>query len=195
MSDGRKNDDQRLPWLNGVNDEDEGAEDGKNDSRRRSPNEHPTDRAATAVVLVLAAVWAYFSVPVLRFTNPDWLQVFGFMLGFGVVGWLLSGRIGQGPRWQVMMVLLAAIALFGLNRFMANASASSENNSARCAAIQRDMLSSHPRRSDGPNLFQALSCKPQGDQNVSFPKQRSSADQPQAKKLAISNSWSANRNL
>ncbi len=39
-------------------------------------------------------------------------------------------------------------------------------NEMRCLAIQRDMLSAQPRRSDGPDLFQALGCKPQGEGSV-----------------------------
>lgn len=39
-------------------------------------------------------------------------------------------------------------------------------NDKRCLAIQRDMLSSMPLRSDGPDLFQALGCRPQGEGSV-----------------------------
>lgn len=39
-------------------------------------------------------------------------------------------------------------------------------NDKRCLAIQRDMLSSMPMRSDGPDLFQALGCRPQGEGSV-----------------------------
>ncbi len=39
-------------------------------------------------------------------------------------------------------------------------------NNKRCLAIQRDMLSSLPLRSDDPELFQALGCRPQGGGSV-----------------------------
>lgn len=39
-------------------------------------------------------------------------------------------------------------------------------NDKRCLAIQRDMLSARPRRSDSPDLFQALGCRPQGEGSV-----------------------------
>lgn len=42
-------------------------------------------------------------------------------------------------------------------------------NDARCADIQRDMLAAEPKRADGPALFQALGCSPQGEQSVAFP--------------------------
>ncbi|MDF2493268.1 hypothetical protein [Sphingomonas sp.] len=35
-------------------------------------------------------------------------------------------------------------------------------NDVRCLAIQRDMLSAHPRIAAGPDKFQALGCRPQG---------------------------------
>ncbi len=43
-------------------------------------------------------------------------------------------------------------------------------NTARCRIIQDDMLTATPRRTDGPDLFQALGCQPQGDGTVAFPK-------------------------
>lgn len=33
-------------------------------------------------------------------------------------------------------------------------------NNARCASIQRDMLSAHPKRADSLRLFEVLDCKP-----------------------------------
>ncbi|WP_176500543.1 hypothetical protein [Sphingomonas sp. HMP9] len=39
-------------------------------------------------------------------------------------------------------------------------------NDRRCLAIQHDMLSSTPLRADGPDLFQALGCRPQGEGSV-----------------------------
>jgi hypothetical protein len=36
----------------------------------------------------------------------------------------------------------------------------------RCLAIQRDMLSAHPRKPDGPAIFQAFGCRPQGEGSV-----------------------------
>ena len=39
-------------------------------------------------------------------------------------------------------------------------------NDRRCLAIQRDMLAAQPRRADGPDLFEALGCRPQGEGSV-----------------------------
>ena len=42
-------------------------------------------------------------------------------------------------------------------------------NERRCRAIERDMVSASPRRSDGPALFQALACRPETNAPVGFP--------------------------
>lgn len=42
-------------------------------------------------------------------------------------------------------------------------------NANRCLAVQRDMLSARPARPDGPDLFQALGCRPQGEGSVYAP--------------------------
>lgn len=41
-------------------------------------------------------------------------------------------------------------------------------NDERCRAIQEDMLSAHPRKANGPGLFQALGCAPTGDDPTIF---------------------------
>lgn len=51
-------------------------------------------------------------------------------------------------------------------------------NDIRCFAIQRDMLSSMPLRSDDPDLFQALGCRPQGEGSVYA--ERDTKDDPDA---------------
>lgn len=168
MSNGKPYDDERLPWLQDVDDKNVAARNDK--GRKFSQIEYPIDRALSTAVLATVAIGGYFSVPVLRFTDPEWLQVFGLMLGFGAGGWWFAAKIGRGLRWQIPMILFVMIALIGLSRLVANALDESEKNHSRCAAVQSDMLSANPSRSDGPDLFQALRCRPQGDQNVSFPK-------------------------
>jgi len=42
-------------------------------------------------------------------------------------------------------------------------------NDRRCLALQRDILSAYPRKPDGPALFQAFGCRPQGEGSVMVP--------------------------
>lgn len=43
-------------------------------------------------------------------------------------------------------------------------------NDNRCEAVQRDMLSATPRRTDSIKLFEVLGCKPKGQGSVHAPK-------------------------
>ncbi len=68
------------------------------------------------------------------------------------------------------LVLLLASQTW--NRVVLDHEVSERANDRRCLAIQRDMLMAHPRRSDDADLFQALSCRPQGDGSVYAPPKR-----------------------
>lgn len=62
----------------------------------------------------------------------------------------------------------AALASFivGAVQVSSGQARSARANDRRCLAIQADMLSARPRRLDDAALFQALSCRPQGDGGV-----------------------------
>lgn len=62
------------------------------------------------------------------------------------------------------LVALAAVASETYGR-----TKESLSNNGRCLAIQKDMLAARPRRTEAPDLFQALGCKPQGGGNVYAP--------------------------
>jgi len=71
-----------------------------------------------------------------------------------------------------MLVVGALIGLFAFWYAFGLLTLTTDNarhNEARCLAIQHDMLSAHPRRSDGPDLFQALGCQPSGEGGVAAP--------------------------
>lgn len=63
-------------------------------------------------------------------------------------------------------VATVLIALLGSLLFITHFRTVDSANKARCLAIQKDMLTSTPLRSDGPDLFQALGCRPQGEGSV-----------------------------
>jgi hypothetical protein len=69
-----------------------------------------------------------------------------------------------GPRYAMaLFVIVVGLALaVALNPIFLSIDAGFTANYKRCLAIQRDMLSAHPRIADGPNKFQALGCRPQG---------------------------------
>lgn len=110
-----------------------------------------------------------FAGPLLRFAYPGDLWLVGLLFACILYAGYWSMLYNDGWDGKVMLLTaLVALVLAGLVASpVMNASLSdSRANDRRCLAIQRDMLSSMPLRSDGPDLFQALGCRPQGDGNV-----------------------------
>jgi hypothetical protein len=69
--------------------------------------------------------------------------------------------------WRLVLVAIATALAMGMYTYVvADAQSDKLSNDKRCAAIQRDMLAAQPRRTDGPDLFQALGCRPQGEGSV-----------------------------
>ncbi|SEM54057.1 hypothetical protein SAMN05192583_0560 [Sphingomonas gellani] len=103
--------------------------------------------------------------PLLRFTPPDVLQLFGlFVAGVVFAGyWGLIYFGDRDAKYMIALALLLAVAASVIaTPMLNNATADSEANDRRCLAIQRDMVSAHRRIPDGPALFQAFGCRPQG---------------------------------
>lgn len=130
--------------------------------------DHPHVRAFVSAMLIIAAVSAYFAAPILRFVNPVPLATFGLMLGVGAGGSWVAIRSDWGWKWLVPTAVLGLVGLLLIALFITDAFVASEKNDERCAAIQHDMLSASPRRSDGAALFEALACRPRGNESVSF---------------------------
>lgn len=127
--------------------------------------ESETARFAAGIVAV-ALVAGYFAAPLLKYAEPGSLYLTGGLFGVGVGSWwALTGY--ESPTWQKviagLLILWGAISLLVM---LGWAIETSRANDQRCLAIQRDMLSSMPFRSDGPDLFQALGCRPQGEGSV-----------------------------
>ena len=123
--------------------------------------------------LVPLALWlAYFIQPVLRFSDIDALAGAAMLMGnAALLVWMRApfekkldiagGLVGAALFCWGSYVLLDAAFHIGPDV---------RANDRRCLAIQRDMLSAHPRRPDGPDLFQSLGCRPQGGDSVYAPK-------------------------
>lgn len=121
-------------------------------------------------LLVIGAMVAWFSQPMLRFVDPDWLAGSATLLAAGSAAvyldlanegwkkttylWMVMAIVGAGLLWWTWSQALGVTAM----------------NDRRCAVIERDMLSAQPIRSDGPDLFQALGCRPRVDVPVNIPR-------------------------
>lgn len=118
-----------------------------------------------------AAVLAFCTQPLMRYVDPDWYLAGGTFVGGSFLG--LSLFIAEEERlrsifWGVSGAIMACVGVFFLAVGAARADTASIANDQRCLTIQNDMLSAKPQRSDGPDLFQALGCRPQGKDKVAL---------------------------
>ena len=108
----------------------------------------------------------------LKFAPPIELSVIG-LAAAATIMLIYSGTSSDyAIAGIVMLVVGALIGLFAFWYAFGLLTLTTDNarhNEARCLAIQHDMLSAHPRRSDGPDLFQALGCQPSGEGGVAAP--------------------------
>lgn len=70
--------------------------------------------------------------------------------------------------WAVFIGWACALAFLILQGVAASAKADSFD-SKRCALIEQEMLSAHPRRLDLPDMFQALGCQPGSKAAIALP--------------------------
>lgn len=105
---------------------------------------------------------AYFSAPFLRFVGLRTFMLAGFIGVSGVtlaqVGIVMRNQLAWTLARWLFWVSVANLLVLGVIAFR-----SARANDQRCMMLQRDMLSAHPRRADGPAVFGALGCRPQGE--------------------------------
>lgn len=119
---------------------------------------------------IAAAVLAFFSSAEIAAADPVRLASIGLFIAIAIA---VDHHAATNPGdkylriWHGVTLVSFIGGAFILQMTAREAEATLSANKARCLAIQRDMLSAHPRRSDGPDLFQALGCRPQGEGGVS----------------------------
>ena len=123
----------------------------------------------TASFTAAGVTLAYCIAPLVRFAPLATLSLGGGLLAFAIL-FLVPGLFTAIRQpWPVTRVLGTACMLVGVPvtiGALVQAARSAHANDERCLAIQRDMLSARPRRTDGPDLFQALDCRAQGEGSV-----------------------------
>lgn len=124
-------------------------------------------RTAGAAILMTAAALAFFMAPLLRFYNPGLFATAGGAFIAGAMYIWISWRLDFHKSWSGVSYFIFAATVAQLAYLTYDACKASESNDARCRVIQHDMLSANPIRSDGPDLFAALQCRPTGDESVS----------------------------
>lgn len=120
--------------------------------------------------IVLTFLWG----PVLALVQPGILAVSGLLFAFAVAWSVLSYRMEWNGPWDLPAPLALGLAAGILQPAISDVVTAQKANVRRCEAVQADMLKAHPQRSDGPDLFQALGCRPQGFGSVHAPARRGS---------------------
>lgn len=116
--------------------------------------------------LPASAIAAFAATPLLRFADPAVLWAGGYALATAVIVLVISQSL-INQKWLMRAGgALAGLGLAILFYLGDTGMTASKANDKRCLAIQRDMLSAQPRRDDGPDLFQALGCRPQGEGSI-----------------------------
>ncbi len=131
-----------------------------------------TGQAVLWGVGVLALCAYTMGLPFIRSGDTADMAIVG--LSAGLFTLLLNGvYVLKGPIRHYLAVgsicflLLAGGLVLSNARPMIDTAAANDD---RCRALQKDMLSSHPRKANGPDLFQALGCSPSGaDRRIFVP--------------------------
>lgn len=140
-----------------------------------------TLKAWAAAASIIAVVTTYFAGPVLRFVPGGLIATVGILLAFSAA---LTWRslFDDKPTWVTVVGLAMTISSFvGLTGAAFFGSIRSDLNDARCANVQREMLLPNPRRDDLPDIFTALGCRPQGTDDIQFPKPETNPKTSKAK--------------
>jgi hypothetical protein len=132
-----------------------------------SPSVYATVAAAFGIPALIAAFVFQPAVAILNEGQRVRLWVL-LIVVMAALGLALSYPI---DRWLRAVIVAAACYFLAIGwTWIAHPNVvTAAANDRRCLAIQGDMLSARPRRSDGPDLFQALGCRPQGEGNVFAP--------------------------
>lgn len=128
-------------------------------------------RAAGPATFVGAALFAYFTQSMARYV--DVYAAYGAAIAFTMA--LVVVSVAYTLERDVFGVVVGLIGLFAglylLNEVVENAAKQASINDQRCLRIEIEMLSATPRRSDLPEVFAALGCRPQSHHLLQLPKQ------------------------
>jgi sulfite exporter TauE/SafE len=128
-------------------------------------------RSWLSAVAVGVALVAYCLQPMLRFFDPTELAMGALLTGVGISGGSTLFHDAWTIKDFVLLIGGVAMLIWGLLTLTAawdQATINARLNQARCDLLQRDMLSSKPKRGDSAALFSALACQPRGAGTVHY---------------------------
>lgn len=133
-----------------------------------------TRRGVAEAAAVFSVIVGFTAGPLLRFAPTIWLAWGGIIFAMGIAGVWLAAHFSDSDdksfsTSEKMVIVVAVVGFFTILWSEYEAWMASAAQDVRCAHIQREMLLPHPRRSDLSSMFEALGCRPQGDDDVQFP--------------------------
>lgn len=131
--------------------------------------------------IAMAVVMYVTSSTILRYFDPRLLYSIGIIVSGAIMFSFLESVIENKKLKKLCSIILFSIltyATYNFTTLLDFYGKASQANDQRCYQLELDMLSAKPRRSDGPDIFQALGCRPQGYENVSFPQTSAVAASP-----------------
>lgn len=124
-----------------------------------------TESKTTTLLAAAAAGGAAFSFlasPMLIYADPSFELLSGLFLMTGLI-FLTRIDPNESVWWSRSGYALVSIGAVAWATTLAFASLSNTAARAACMQLQRDMLSAHPTRTNAPEVFTAMGCKPQTD--------------------------------
>lgn len=131
----------------------------------------PRWRRGLSAVLFMAALAAFATQPMIPFYDAIGFQSAALLFAASVIGLAATWPPKTPTDWLIVAAGIVFLLWGGWALVDETRAAEwrARANDRRCRQIQTDMLSARPRRADGPDLFQALGCRPQADGFVGFP--------------------------
>jgi len=131
--------------------------------RRKASEQYIGDLESPAGIII-----AYSVSPLIPYADPLHFAAVGIFAASAVYT-RHTAATSNGPLSKLMFAVAACCLLTAGYMSIRVTSEIKHNysaNSRRCLAIQTDMLAAMPRRTDDPDMFQALGCRPLGEGSV-----------------------------
>lgn len=119
--------------------------------------------AAYPALIVSAVLFAFFTQPAMKFVAIHPTFDGALILGLGVILVRVSYKMGRDMIGILGGILAVGIGAYYLDTAVEAAMRAAAANDRRCWYVEQEMLSPQPQRSDLPDLFTALGCRPQSD--------------------------------
>lgn len=117
-------------------------------------------RKTTPALVIGAAIFAYFNQPVIRFIDTYPAYEGGAVIAIGLLLVVAAMTVRRSFIGIIVGIAGFVVGTMWIGDALDVAVARSAQNDVRCYRIETEMLSDRPPRTDLPDLYQALGCRP-----------------------------------